>query len=81
MFMDMMQHQYGTKLVQAFSIYKFVKNAPCSGRPITGKVDEIMEKIEQDRHIKVAVQFTLKVLKHHFILVVYQILNKDKRWS
>jgi len=22
-----------------------------SGRPITGKVDEIMEKVEQDRHI------------------------------
>jgi len=23
----------------------------CSGRPITGKIDEIMEKVEQDRHI------------------------------
>jgi len=28
-----------------------VKDAPHSGRPITGKVDEIMEKIEQDRHV------------------------------
>jgi len=60
--MDMMQHQYGTKLVQAFSIYKFVKNAPCSGRPITGKVDEIMEKIEQDRHIKSRFNLRLKCL-------------------
>jgi len=29
----------------------FVKDVPCSDRPITGKVDEIMEKIEQDRYI------------------------------
>jgi len=28
-----------------------VKDARCSDRPITGKVDEIMEKVEQDRHI------------------------------
>ena len=28
-----------------------VKNAPCSGRPIIVKVDEILEKIKQDRHI------------------------------
>jgi len=28
-----------------------VKDAPRSGRPITKKVNEIMEKIEQDRHI------------------------------
>jgi len=28
-----------------------VKDALCSGRPITERVDEIMEKIEQDRHI------------------------------
>lgn len=28
-----------------------VKNAPRAGRPITEKVNEIMEKIEQDRHI------------------------------
>jgi len=29
----------------------------------------------------VAVGFTLKALEHHFILVVYQILNKDKQCS
>jgi len=28
-----------------------VKDASRSDRPITGKVDEIMEKVEQDRHI------------------------------
>jgi len=28
-----------------------VKDAPRSGRPIIGKVDKIMEKVEQDRHI------------------------------
>jgi len=28
-----------------------VKDAPLSGRSITGKVDEIMEKIEQNWHI------------------------------
>ncbi|XP_014602089.1 PREDICTED: histone-lysine N-methyltransferase SETMAR-like isoform X2 [Polistes canadensis] len=28
-----------------------VKDAPRSGRPITEKVDEILEKVEQDRHI------------------------------
>ncbi|KAL9922417.1 histone-lysine N-methyltransferase SETMAR-like [Glossina fuscipes fuscipes] len=28
-----------------------VKDAPRSGRPITGKVDEILQKIEEDRHI------------------------------
>jgi len=28
-----------------------VKDAPHSGRLITEKVDEIMEKVEQDRHI------------------------------
>jgi len=29
----------------------YVKDAPCSGRPITGKVGEIMEKVEQDQLI------------------------------
>lgn len=29
----------------------YVKNAPRSGRPITKKVNEIMEKIEQNQHI------------------------------
>ena len=28
-----------------------IKDAPRSGRPITGKIDEIMNKVEQDRHI------------------------------
>jgi len=28
-----------------------VKDAPRSGRPVTGKVDEIIKKVEQDRHI------------------------------
>jgi len=28
-----------------------VKDAPRSGQPITGKVDEIREKVKQDRHI------------------------------
>jgi len=28
-----------------------VKDAPRSGRPITRKVDEVMEKIEQHQHI------------------------------
>jgi len=28
-----------------------VKNAPCFGRPIIEKIDEIIEKIEQNRHI------------------------------
>jgi len=28
-----------------------VKDASRSGRPINGKVDEIMEKVEQDRYI------------------------------
>jgi len=28
-----------------------IKDAPCSDRLIIGKVDEIMEKVEQDRHM------------------------------
>jgi len=37
------------KLFQSENFY--VKDASRSGRPITGKVDEIIEKVEQDRHI------------------------------
>jgi len=57
--MDIMRYQYvwyktGTR--KAFSIWKFwcqrCKDVwSCSGRPITGKVDEIVEKVEQDQHI------------------------------
>jgi len=53
MFMDMMQYQYVAqnwfKRFQSGNFY--VKDVSLSGRPITGKIDEIMEKIEQDRHI------------------------------
>jgi len=54
MFMDMMQYQYvwhktGSKHFQSGNFY--VKDASRSDRPITGKVDEIMEKVEQDRYI------------------------------
>jgi len=34
-----------------FQFGNFVKDASRSGRSITGKVDEIMEKVEQDRYI------------------------------
>ena len=35
-----------------FQFWNFdVKDAPCSGRPMIAKVDDIIEKIEQDRHI------------------------------
>jgi len=49
MFMNMMQYQF-TNLIQAFSIWKFlcVKDTPHSNRPITAKIDEIMEKVEQN---------------------------------
>jgi len=51
MFMDMMQYQYHGTKVQAFSSRNFdVKDAPCSCRSITRKIDKIMEKVEQDRH-------------------------------
>jgi len=50
MFGDMMQYQY--VWFKRFQSGNFdVKNAPRFDRPITEKVDEIMEKIEQDRHI------------------------------
>jgi len=40
------------RVVQAFSIWKFwCQYASRSDRLITGKVDEIMEKVEQDRRI------------------------------
>jgi len=53
MFMDMMQYQYvwhkaGLKRFQSGNFD--IKDAHRSDRPITGKIDEIMEK-EQDRHI------------------------------
>lgn len=44
-----------------------VKDAPRSGRPITEKVDEIMEKIEQNRHIStrdIAKELNTTVLNH-----------------
>jgi len=53
MFMDMMQYQYvWHKASSSFQSGNFdVKATSHSGRLITGKVDEIMEKVEQDRHI------------------------------
>jgi len=53
MFMDMMQYQYVWHKAgsSVFNLKILMKNAPPSGRSITGKVDEIMEKVEQDRHI------------------------------
>jgi len=51
--MDMMQYQYVAqswfKRLQSGNFD--VKDAPRSSRSITGKIDEIMEKVEQDRHI------------------------------
>ena len=40
----------GTKLVRSGNSID-VKDAVRSGRPITEKTDEIMEKIEQNRHV------------------------------
>jgi len=53
MFMDMMQYRYvWHKASSSFQSGNFdVKAASHSGRLITGKVDEIMEKVEQNRHI------------------------------
>ena len=47
MFMDITQCQH----VQHKAGNCDVKDTPRSGRPITGKFDEIIQKIEQDGHI------------------------------
>jgi len=51
--MNMMQYQYvAQSWFKRFQSGNFdVKDAPRSSRSITGKIDEIMEKVEQDRHI------------------------------
>jgi len=38
-------HKAGSSV---FNLKMLMKDAPRSGRPITGKVDEIIEKVEQD---------------------------------
>jgi len=43
-------------LVQTFSGNFDVKDAPHSGQSITGKVDEIMEKIEQNQYVMISVK-------------------------
>jgi len=51
MFMDIIQYQYvwhkaGSSL---FNPETFMSKMHFAGRPFTGKVDEIMEKVKQDR--------------------------------
>lgn len=47
MFTNMVQDQYVWHKAGNFD----VKDALLSGRPISGKIDEIKEKIDHDRHI------------------------------
>jgi len=51
--MDMIQYQYvAQNWFKSFQFGNFdVKDVPRSGRPITGKIDEIMEKVELNWHI------------------------------
>jgi len=52
MFMKIMQYQYvwhkADSSVFNLEILILMKDTPSSDRPIIGKVDEIMEKVEQD---------------------------------
>jgi len=53
MFMDMMQYQYvwHKANLSVFNLEILMSKMHLAGRPFTGKVDEIMEKVEQERHI------------------------------
>ncbi|GBO99700.1 hypothetical protein EVAR_796_1 [Eumeta japonica] len=50
--MDLMQCRYSENRFKRFQSGNFdVKHESRSGRPVKGKVDAILEKVEQDRHI------------------------------
>lgn len=65
-FIDMMQYQYVWNKAQ-FKLVFNLEIAPCSSRPITGKIDEIMEKMEQDRY-RMPYDLTLKNLMNQISL-------------